>query len=87
MVNIHGQYAEPSIYEVCQISLYWHYLLKSYTKTAHQRTRSGEGTHFCLSVSGGGEVGLDVVYICLSVCSQVTDLATIHTKNEPSLNY
>ncbi len=25
---------------------HWHYFLKSYAKTAHQRTRSGETTHF-----------------------------------------
>ena len=46
MVDIHSQYAEPSIDEVCQILLYSHYLLKSYAKKGHQRTPSGESTHF-----------------------------------------
>ncbi len=43
-VIYYSKYAEPSIDEVCQISLCWYFLLKSYAKTAHKRTRSGEST-------------------------------------------
>ena len=32
MVDIHSQYAEPSIDEVRQILLCWHYVLKNYAK-------------------------------------------------------
>ena len=34
------------IQQVCQISSHWRYLLKSYAKTAHQRTLSGDSTQF-----------------------------------------
>ena len=35
----------PKTELVCQITSHWHYLLKSYAKTAHQRTLSGDSTH------------------------------------------